>query len=395
MAEEFAGAAVEKLPNSADIAVQWATMALDRRDYEEAVTRFTTVLERFEHHKPAYIGIADALTRTGRHDEADGILREAQARFPHSPEIACAYAQVATLRLDWKEAFERLNEAQRQFPHDREVSRQLFAARLRLTETEDVGEAEIADPQRRVVTGPADNDSGFGSGTAPLPLQELVQHFESLGGTAKGCEFGLLQREFGAEPLGLLRWTDIGPEDLIAALEARFEGVGLAENTELTAMSAGGPLEWSSSDRRFGMRMHTFAAADSVPQEQMFRQVCRRLQFLRDKLITDLQAGSKIFVYKLTARNLSDQELAALHRAMREYGDNTLLYVRYPESDQAPGTVHMIQPGLMIGYIDRFWVDRDDNSIGPVPVLADHLSERVRALAISALNGNLADFFRG
>jgi tetratricopeptide (TPR) repeat protein len=366
VAEEVAGAAVERFPNSPELSAQWATVALDRRDYKEAVTRFAAVIERFDHHEAAYVGIADALTAAGRHTESDKVLREAQARFPHSTKIACAYARVATLRLDWKEAFERLNQAQRRFPHDREVSRQLFAARLRLTETEDVGEADIADLQPRTVTGPDEDNRALPSGIAALAPQKLLQCFESLGGTLKGCEFGLVQREFEVEPLGLLRWTDITPENLIAAMEARFDGVGLPENTELTAMSAGGPLEWSSSDRRFGMQMHTFAPAASVPREQMFRQVCRRLQFLRDKLISDLEAGSKIFVYKITARNLTDEELAALHGAMRRYGDNALLYVRYAEPDREPGTVQTIRQGLMIGYIDRFWMDRDGNSLGPV-----------------------------
>jgi hypothetical protein len=33
--------------------------------------------------------------------------------------------------------------------------------------------------------------------------------FENLGGN---CEFGLVQRHFGAEPLSLLRWTATPPE---------------------------------------------------------------------------------------------------------------------------------------------------------------------------------------
>src|SRR5205823_6115235 len=116
------------------------------------------------------------------------------------------------------------------------------------------------------------------------------------------------QRAHGAEPLGLLRWTDMEPDGLIAALEAEFEGVGLSENTELiTPPDIAG--EYGTRDLRFGMRMHTFISKREVPADKMYTQACRRLQFLRDKLLADLKAGEKIFVYKITARNLSDEEL--------------------------------------------------------------------------------------
>src|SRR5436309_528289 len=43
-------------------------------------------------------------------------------------------------------------------------------------------------------------------------LQNLALQFESLGGTGHGCEFGVFQRSLGVEPLGLLRWADLGPD---------------------------------------------------------------------------------------------------------------------------------------------------------------------------------------
>src|SRR5207248_7477380 len=69
MAEELAAAAVEDFPQNAELAVQWATAALDRSDYAEAITRFAAVIERFEHHRAGHIGLANALARPGRHDD--------------------------------------------------------------------------------------------------------------------------------------------------------------------------------------------------------------------------------------------------------------------------------------------------------------------------------------
>jgi hypothetical protein len=72
-----------------------------------------------------------------------------------------------------------------------------------------------------------------------------------------------------------------------------------------------------------------------------------------------VEAGGKIFVYRLTTRNLSAAELARLHTAVRSYGDNMLLYVRYEDSEHPNGTVELAAPGLMIGYMDRFKMTPD------------------------------------
>jgi len=54
-----------------------------------------------------------------------------------------------------------------------------------------------------------------------LSAQELMYRFESLG---DNCEFGLVQRRCGAEPLGLFRFASIGTEQVARALEAGLEG---------------------------------------------------------------------------------------------------------------------------------------------------------------------------
>jgi hypothetical protein len=75
---------------------------------------------------------------------------------------------------------------------------------------------------------------------------------------------------------------------------------------------------------------------------------------LRRKLLEDLERGEKIFVFKIAERNLSASELARLHAAIRAFGPNTLLYVRYADAANPPGTVRKQAPGLLIGYIDQF-----------------------------------------
>jgi len=179
------------------------------------------------------------------------------------------------------------------------------------------------------------------------------------GGRGLGCEFGMFQREFGAEPLGLLRWADMPYEGLIFVLENRFEGVGAPENTEVFVNRENTRPEYCTRDRRDFMFMRAFVYEDEMPHERMQKQALRRIGFLKDKLIADLESGSKVFVYRLTDRNLTEAELARLHRAVRSYGENTLLYVRYADASHPNGTVEGAAPGLMVGYIDRFKMGPD------------------------------------
>ncbi len=199
-------------------------------------------------------------------------------------------------------------------------------------------------------------------------VRDLAGQFESLGGRLLGCEFGIFQRNCGAEPLGLLRWADMPYEGLLATLEARFAGVGSTENTELFLSPVpDGPAEYCTRDRRGFMFMRAFITQDEVPFDRMYASVCRRLQFLSRKLIADLEEGKKIFVFRLTDRHLTDTELRRLHAAMRRYGNNTLLYVRHAGPDHPNGIVEQIGPGLMVGAIDRFKVSSTGEVAASLP----------------------------
>ena len=197
------------------------------------------------------------------------------------------------------------------------------------------GDAELAAPEDR-------------------RMCKIMMACESLGGARFGCEFGGIQRAFGAEPLGLLRWADADPGHIIPALERRFEGVGLPENTEVYTYASGASQEYGVRDRRFNLATHTFIDAGSMSAEALLHSVGRRQQFLRRKLIEDMESGSKLFVYKLTYATLSADELDRLHAAVRTYGPATLLYVRYADAEHPDGTVERVKPGLLVGYPGSF-----------------------------------------
>lgn len=205
------------------------------------------------------------------------------------------------------------------------------------------------------------------SETAPPPTEDianrdLVLHFESLGGRGHGCEFGIFQRGQGAEPLGLLRWADLDQTSLIAALNDRFAGVGEPEHTEIFIPS--NAEEYWTRDRRYWMAMRNFIRTAEIPAERAEGLILNRLRFLRRKLIEDLEAGEKIFVFKNMMRDLYPHELAALHRAVRSYGDGVLLYLRFADASAPDGSVRAVARGLLVGAVAHFSFSPEDKPLG-------------------------------
>ena len=180
------------------------------------------------------------------------------------------------------------------------------------------------------------------------PLQELALRFENLG---ENCEFGLVQRRCGAEPLGLLRFSSTPLGRLIMALKAHFEGIGDPDLVEVRVSNNG--QEYMVLDKKFGFLYHPWVKLGEADAAEIHRRECRRLPFLTRKLVEDLKSAEKIFVYK-GMRPLADADVKRLLAAMREYGPTTLLWVALQEDDNTSGTVREIAPGLLKGYVDRF-----------------------------------------
>ena len=181
-----------------------------------------------------------------------------------------------------------------------------------------------------------------------LPLHDLMLQFESLG---QNCEFGLVQRQCQSEPLGLLRFSSTPLPQLLDALDARFEGMG-GPDTIHVALSTNG-REYMVQDSRFGFLYHAWVNAGQMPPEDIARREARRVPFLVRKLIEDLEAGEKTFVFKGMSA-VPEEEVFPLAMAIRRYGPNTLLFVTLADADHKAGSVEAHAPGFLIGYLDRF-----------------------------------------
>jgi hypothetical protein len=192
---------------------------------------------------------------------------------------------------------------------------------------------------------------------ATLPDDELMLRFESLG---ENCEFGLVQRACGVEPLGLLRFASAPLPRLLAALRARFAGMGAADNIAVE-ISANG-REYMIRDAAFGFLYHAWVKlGEHRPAEIAFRET-RRVPFLARKLIEDLSAGEKIFVYH-GMEKLDVFQARALSRALRVYGPCTLLWVEAADADHKAGFLEWVEDGLMRGFVERFAPTEDAHDV--------------------------------
>lgn len=192
---------------------------------------------------------------------------------------------------------------------------------------------------------PAPQPAAVATEEAPA---SLVLGFESLG---ENCEFGLVQRQCGAEPLGLLRFSSTPYEPLLRAMRSRFAGLGRPEFLEVEIAESG--REYMIFDSRFGFRYHAWVNVGEMQPYDIHAREVRRLPLLIRKLVEDLTEGQKIFVYH-GMRPLSEEEARELAEAVRSYGSGTLLWVERADAMHPPGSVVRVAPGLLKGHMDRF-----------------------------------------
>jgi hypothetical protein len=187
-----------------------------------------------------------------------------------------------------------------------------------------------------------------------IPLVSLMTQFESLG---DNCEFGLVQRQAGSEPLGLLRFAgfQVPPEGrldrLVDALDRKFEGLG--EEGAINISAEGSKREFIIKEAAYGLHYHTFRHEREVEIEAIRKSEPRRLGFLRRKFLDDIASGAKILVWQSPATRTVGQVMPLL-KALRRHGPNVLLWVVEADASHPPGTVERHGPDLLKGYVARF-----------------------------------------
>jgi hypothetical protein len=168
--------------------------------------------------------------------------------------------------------------------------------------------------------------------------------FQSLG---QNCEFGLFQRQCGAEPLGILRFASIEVSKLIEGLELGFADVG-SDDLQLAKDSK---KEWHGRHKRYGLNYHTFNFDEEMPPNFLQKERAR-LDYLARQFREQLNDAEKILVIQGREMNL-EQVLPVLH-LLRQYSPrNRLLWVTPTDEAVRSGTVDILAPGFCRGYVDR------------------------------------------
>ncbi len=176
--------------------------------------------------------------------------------------------------------------------------------------------------------------------------ETFVTTFESLG---HSCDFGLFQRECGAEPLGLLRFGGISTPNLIEALVERFAGLGTPTNITVSPTA-----EWNDEymvvDHAYELVSHTFVSEGQASPEQLIARELWRLPFLKRLFLEVLDGGLKTFVLR-RPDHMHVSEALAIAAALRLHGHNVLLWA-VQEEGLPPGSIEFVEPHLIRGYLD-------------------------------------------
>ena len=336
-AERLAVRHLPSLPEDADLAVVYARIPEQAGRFAEAVARWRNVLKHFPGHRAALVGLNYCLIADGRYAEARTQIEAALREHPGDESLLRQSADLAGRQGDWPRAIELYRQVLRQYPQNpsvrlelrhAEAQRQLTA--LAAADAPDAWPADCHPPR------PA---------RLRADVRDIIVDFESLG---DNCEFGFLQRHFGHEPLGLLRWAGTEPAPIIAAVRSQFAGVGEREHVTIELWPDG---EYKISDDRYGMVSHTFIYEAAFPRETFLDHQMRRMRILKKKLLQEMTRGERLFVYKSPTMTL--EQAQALCVACRQVGPLTLLVVRLCDQSHPAGTVERAAPDLLFGYLDH------------------------------------------
>jgi len=192
-----------------------------------------------------------------------------------------------------------------------------------------------------------------------------MNNFESLGAN---CEFGQVLRQRGNEVPTLFRWTGVSsPEALIAILDTDLRG--LFSFDDLVPFNADMVL-----DERVGVMWHSQMKSRTLDHEQgsspenlrfIFPEDIRRAQHKKEIRAIDylceltrrsLRADRTIFVYKPLPTNIDFDEVIAgrVFDALNRRGSHKFLFVTEARPHEEAGSVKLIRPGMLHGFIDRF-----------------------------------------
>jgi hypothetical protein len=248
----------------------------------------------------------------------------------------------------------------------------------------------IAVSERFVDLPPEDVHAAIEAELGVKPA-DVMRGFESLG---DNCAFGLAQRKAGAEILGLLRFANTTLRALLRGLADGFRAATQKPEIELYLHDEGNPREYLLKIARYGIRWHTLVHEPDADAETVGREQIMKLGFLRRKFDEGLRTGRKIYslvrsepkkievaipgwgapdkagssgrpiqlmpvwdaprTYEEVPPPLCVAEAMAVLLELNRLRANTLLFFTLCPPGKRPGTVELLAPGLMRGYMSSY-----------------------------------------
>ncbi len=175
--------------------------------------------------------------------------------------------------------------------------------------------------------------------------RDLVFGFESIG---DNCELGVVQRQAGAEPLGLLRFAGVPLRNLVRALNARLANIADPDNIRIVAEHG----EYMVKLTKYDLTYHAHVKIGEMALDALHKQQCATVGFLAKKLIDDLENPTKILVFRQN-EPLSGNDLVDLRIVLSAYGPSILLWVQEACPGHPPGSVEVADERMMVGYVRR------------------------------------------
>ena len=315
---------------------QWPTVR--ESDRALAMARLSGLHEIYPDNPDVLLQYAIACRNIASWNDSVEALERGATLYPDRIDIVSELIGVHTLMDNFSKASTIATAAEKRFPGNTTLAEKIAQLRFRQAH---LGEGE---PNRSSAAGKERMPVDTGSDA------DILTMFESLGAD---CVFGYVQRSYGAEPLGLLRWGSIPFAQLLSALKNRFSGVGVADNIDIAASDEVhvtlGAREFTATDRSYGIWSHTFVpVTNGADLDAIRNDVAKRSVFLARELVEELEAGDKIFVYKDAQNTLTDSDRSALMDAIGNYGSGRLLYVGQAAPGEPTGLLRHDPNGLFV-----------------------------------------------
>ena len=337
VADQLLTFVIRFLPDDTALGLHYCQLGETLGKANVATARWMMLCARQPSNLEAQLGYVDNLMRDRPAVNAEKVALTAAEIHPENLQLREALARIAEKKHDWEAAVDRWADVLERNPDHPEA-----AARQRTAEQQIRPASALAlDLQPAMLS----NEPVPKTSKTDAEIKELLLGFESLG---CDCEFGLLQRRFGGEPLGLLRFAGTFPRAVLVLLRSRFAGIGDPEKMTVKVT----PKEYTMRHLDSGWGMHTkIKPTKDTSVEKVLKDQCRHTSFLRKKIISELDHQSKIFVFQ--RHNLTDKEINAIYHATQEYGPNWLLCVRLADARHPVGSIEWRTDRLMIAAIDR------------------------------------------